>query len=112
MKNHFIGLVIAILFLINGNANAVNTAFGGGEVLIVLNVKTGTPVVSFGIPDKYVNKDNSLVLPLEISLTQVDKVPLTLQSNSLAVILPNIISGIYTIELTIGDFKLIKDVKF
>ena len=68
----------------------------------------------FGVPDQYVNKDNSLKFPLEISLTKEGKPPIVLApSNSLTITLPyENLSGTYTLKGSISGFTFSKDVQF
>ena len=110
MKNHLFCLVLSFFFLL-GSASYSHAL--GGEDVPILNVKTGSPLCSLVIPDKYVNKDKSLKLPLVITLKGDSNYPvITLQSNSLYVALPSNLSGAYLMEVQIGDFALIMDVKF
>ena len=110
MKKILIGLFLCCLVLISTGVNANNTI----EIVIIWNVKTSSPIYMFSVPDQYINKDNSLTVPLEITLTQEGKPSIVLApSNALTISLPNDnLSGIYTLEASIGDFVFIKDVVF
>ena len=114
MKKILLGLFLCCLMLTNNIvANANLSIQETVEDGIILDVKTGNPTCIFSIPNEYINKDNSLKLPLMISLTKVGKPPITLApSNSLVVILPYELQGTYTLEAKIGDYTFTKDVQF
>ena len=113
MKNYFLYFIVALFLLVSSPiANANNAILGGGD-LVIWNVKTGNSIGSIKLPDEYFNKDLTLIMPLEITLTKEGKAPIILpQSNSPYVSFPSNLSGVYTIQASIGEFTFIKDVQF
>ena len=113
MKKILIGFFLCCLMLTNSTvANATLSLQETGDG-VILDVKTGSPTSIFSIPNEYINKDNSLKLPLEVSLTKIGKPTIALApSDNLVVVLPDELQGIYTLEAKIGDYTFIKDVAF
>ena len=111
MKNILFNLVLSF-FLILGNlsvAQADGILQGGIEVDI--HFKTGNTVHSVLIPNKYLKEDGSLVIPLEINLLSAEgKAVYTFISQDLSVTLPLGLSGVYVLELKIGDVVSMKKV--
>ena len=112
MKNQLFCLLLSCFFLL-GNTNLAHAGeveLGGGVVLVIHNSKTETIACSFQIPEKYVNKDGYLVLPIEISVmgnSKEETVFLT-KSNDLRVGLPPFLSGSYDLYIKIGEFSSVK----
>ena len=115
MKKHFPSLVLAIFLLVSSFfANATSVLFYTIEEGVIWNVKTGEQICVFNVPEQYLDKDNNLLFPLEITFKKEGKPPIVLMpSNNLVVTFPyEELSGIYTMEVKVADFVLIKDVLF
>ena len=114
MKKILLGFFLCCLMLANSTlANATLSIQETGDV-IIWNVKTSCIIYVIGVPDQYIDKDNNLKLPLEITLIKEGKTPIVLApSNTLIISFPNDnLSGVYTLEASIGNFVFIKDVQF
>ena len=103
MKNLLFNLVLSF-FITLGTLSVAQAEEGlKGGVIADIWCKTGNTVHSMVIPDKYLNEDRSLAIPLEINLLSAQgKLVHTFVSKNLSVTLPSELSGEYVLELRIG----------
>ena len=103
MNNYFFSLLFTLFFFCGITLHA-NTDGGQTEYIIVIT-KTGEPLCSFEIPEKYLDSEGDLLVPFTLSLHNNNKQQLYItESRETRIVLP-ISKAEYTLVLNIGDYE-------
>ncbi len=95
------------LFLITSNSTIFSEQLFGGGYVFEVHLKQGNSILTFNLPDVYLQDDDSLVVPIQLKIMKGKNILTTIQSQNTTLILPVLDwqKGNYIFEVSIGSYS-------